>query len=43
MGQDDNQALRILVGRRNGNMLLGDELGQLRRRKGLGSCHFGCE
>lgn len=43
MGQYDNQALRILVGGRNRDMLLGDELGKLRGRKGLGSCHFNCE
>lgn len=29
MGQDDNQSLRILVGRRDGDMLLGDQLRKL--------------
>lgn len=33
VGQDYNQALRVLVRRRNGGMLLGDELGELGRRK----------
>lgn len=35
--KDDNQALRVLVRRRDGDMLLGDKLGELGRRKRLGS------
>lgn len=35
--QDDNQALRVLIRRRDGDVLLGDELRQLGGWEGLGS------
>lgn len=39
IGQDDNQALGVLVGRGNWSMLLCDELWKVWRRERLGSCH----
>lgn len=38
VGQDDDQAPRVLVSRWDGRMLLGHQLGQLRGRERLGSC-----
>lgn len=41
MGQDDDQSLSVLVCRRDGDMLLSDQLRKLWRGERLGSCH--CE
>ena len=37
VGQDDDQSLRVLIGRGNGRFLLCHKLGQGRRRQRLGS------
>lgn len=42
VGEYDDQALGVLVGRRDGDMLLCDELRKLRRWQRLSACHGQC-
>lgn len=39
IGEDDDEALAVLVGGGDGDVLLSNELGQLGRGQRLGSCH----
>lgn len=39
VGEHHDEPLGVLVGRWDGHVLLGDELGQCRRRERLGACH----
>lgn len=40
IAQDDDEALRVFVVCGDGGVLLGDKLGELGRRHGLGSCQW---